>query len=62
MQFRPAAQFTTLVSAHLSFQNIFRIYVRGLKEVEAMQMVLSTGVSLVRNHLHVQLNREVQKT
>ena len=38
------------------------LHVCGPQEVEVMRMVLFTGVSLVRNHLHVQSNRGVQRT
>ena len=38
------------------------LHVCGLQEVKAMQMVITTQRSLVRNHLYVQLNRGVQVT
>jgi hypothetical protein len=36
------------------------LHVCGPQEVVAMQMAISTRRSLVRSHLHVQLNRGVQ--
>ena len=38
------------------------LHVCGPQEVEAMQMIISTQRSLLRNHLRVQSNRGVQVT